>query len=296
MLIPDEAIGTDQASKFVLVVGEDGAVARKIVTLGPLHDGPARRARGPAPDDWVITKGLQRARPGQKVAPTRTEIQASAEPLSPSSSRRRSMARRCQVRRSQRPSRRRRRPRSKSRPAMRLSRFFIDRPDLRGGAVDLRHHHRCDRLSRLSDYPVSRDYAADNHRVGDLSRRQRADRRRYRCRRDRAGDQRRRRACSTCIPSRPTTAAVGITVSFEIGTDIDKAQVLVQNRVASAEPRLPEEVRRNGVTVRKNSPDILTRRAPGVARQQLRSGLHLELRRCSTCATCSRASRASAPC
>ena len=52
--------------------------------------------------------------------------------------------------------------------------------------------------------------------------------------------------------------SVSITVTFEIGYDIDKAQVLVQNRVASSEPRLPEEVRRNGVTVRKNSPDILT--------------------------------------
>ncbi|MEQ1712787.1 MAG: efflux RND transporter permease subunit, partial [Hyphomicrobium sp.] len=41
------------------------------------------------------------------------------------------------------------------------------------------------------------------------------------------------------------------------GTDIDKAQVLVQNRVSSSEPRLPEEVRRSGVTVRKNSPDLL---------------------------------------
>ncbi|HRD78805.1 MAG TPA: multidrug efflux RND transporter permease subunit, partial [Hyphomicrobiaceae bacterium] len=50
---------------------------------------------------------------------------------------------------------------------------------------------------------------------------------------------------------------LSITVTFDIGTDIDKAQVLVQNRVASAEPRLPEEVRRSGVTVRKNSPDLL---------------------------------------
>ena len=48
-----------------------------------------------------------------------------------------------------------------------------------------------------------------------------------------------------------------LTVTFDIGTDIDKAQVLVQNRVASAEPRLPEEVRRSGVTVRKNNPDLL---------------------------------------
>src|ERR1700741_1565559 len=40
-----------------------------------------------------------------------------------------------------------------------------------------------------------------------------------------------------------------LSVTFDIGTDIDKAQVLVQNRVAFAEPRLPEEVRRNGVQV-----------------------------------------------
>ncbi|MGF1551071.1 MAG: efflux RND transporter permease subunit [Paracoccaceae bacterium] len=48
-----------------------------------------------------------------------------------------------------------------------------------------------------------------------------------------------------------------ITVSFEIGTDLDQAQVLVQNRVAIAEPRLPEEVRRLGVVTRKASPDLL---------------------------------------
>jgi hydrophobe/amphiphile efflux-1 (HAE1) family protein len=48
-----------------------------------------------------------------------------------------------------------------------------------------------------------------------------------------------------------------ITVTFKLGTDLDKAQVLVQNRVAIAQPRLPQEVQRNGVTTRKNSPDIL---------------------------------------
>jgi hydrophobe/amphiphile efflux-1 (HAE1) family protein len=48
-----------------------------------------------------------------------------------------------------------------------------------------------------------------------------------------------------------------ITVTFRLGTDLDKAQVLVQNRVAIAQPQLPEEVQRNGVVTRKNSPDIL---------------------------------------
>ncbi|UUL83097.1 efflux RND transporter permease subunit [Sphingomonas qomolangmaensis] len=48
-----------------------------------------------------------------------------------------------------------------------------------------------------------------------------------------------------------------ITVTFAQGTDADQAQVLVQNRVASAEPRLPEQTRQIGVTVLKNSPDFL---------------------------------------
>ncbi len=48
-----------------------------------------------------------------------------------------------------------------------------------------------------------------------------------------------------------------ITVTFEIGTDLDEAQVLVQNRVAVAVPSLPEEVRRLGVVTRKTSPDFL---------------------------------------
>lgn len=50
---------------------------------------------------------------------------------------------------------------------------------------------------------------------------------------------------------------VSITVTFEQGTDVDQAQVLVQNRVATAQPRLPEQVKLIGVTVRKNSPDLL---------------------------------------
>lgn len=48
-----------------------------------------------------------------------------------------------------------------------------------------------------------------------------------------------------------------ITITFALGTDLDEAQVLVQNRVAIAEPRLPEEVRRRGVTTKKNSPDLM---------------------------------------
>ena len=47
-----------------------------------------------------------------------------------------------------------------------------------------------------------------------------------------------------------------LTVTFKLGTDVDKAQVQVQNRVAQALSKLPEEVRRLGVTTVKQSPDL----------------------------------------
>ena len=50
---------------------------------------------------------------------------------------------------------------------------------------------------------------------------------------------------------------VQITVTFKLGTNLDVAQVLVQNRVANAQPRLPQQVQATGVTVRKSSPDFL---------------------------------------
>ncbi|WP_337268592.1 efflux RND transporter permease subunit [Oryzifoliimicrobium ureilyticus] len=51
--------------------------------------------------------------------------------------------------------------------------------------------------------------------------------------------------------------AMSLTMTFKLGTDLDKAQVLVQNRVAIALPRLPQEVQRLGVTTDKSSPDLM---------------------------------------
>ncbi|TWB37552.1 efflux RND transporter permease subunit [Nitrospirillum pindoramense] len=50
---------------------------------------------------------------------------------------------------------------------------------------------------------------------------------------------------------------LSLTITFKLGTDIDKAQVLVQNRVSVAQPHLPDEVNRLGVTTRKNSPNLM---------------------------------------
>ena len=48
-----------------------------------------------------------------------------------------------------------------------------------------------------------------------------------------------------------------LTVTFKLGTNLDTAQVLTQNRVAIAQPRLPDAVQRLGVTVKKASPDLM---------------------------------------
>jgi multidrug efflux pump len=48
-----------------------------------------------------------------------------------------------------------------------------------------------------------------------------------------------------------------LTVTFKLGTDPDKAQQLVQNRVSQAEPRLPQNVRDLGITTVKSSPDLM---------------------------------------
>src|SRR5262245_578741 len=77
LLLPDEAIGTDQTNKYVLVVGGDSMVERRNVRLGPLVDGLRVVREGIAGAEWVVTRGLQRARPGSKVEPRRVAIEVS---------------------------------------------------------------------------------------------------------------------------------------------------------------------------------------------------------------------------
>src|SRR3954470_19563760 len=48
-----------------------------------------------------------------------------------------------------------------------------------------------------------------------------------------------------------------LTVTFDLGTDLNTALVMVQNRVTLALPLLPVEVQKQGITIRKKSPDIL---------------------------------------
>lgn len=74
LLVPDSAIGTDQARRVVSVVNADGTVTPTPVQLGPLVDGLRVIRSGIKPTDRVIIDGLQRAMPGAKVAPTNGQI------------------------------------------------------------------------------------------------------------------------------------------------------------------------------------------------------------------------------
>ena len=67
LLIPDEAIGTDQSKRFVMVVDKDGLVQRKFVIPGRLHEGMRAIDDGLTAEDRVIVGGLMRARPGMPV-------------------------------------------------------------------------------------------------------------------------------------------------------------------------------------------------------------------------------------
>ncbi len=70
LLVPDAAIGTDQAGKLVMVVQDDDMVVPKPVETGPLEDHAMRViTRGLLPTDRVVVKGLMRVRPGMKVEP-----------------------------------------------------------------------------------------------------------------------------------------------------------------------------------------------------------------------------------
>jgi membrane fusion protein, multidrug efflux system len=78
LLTRDDAIGTSQEGSYVLVVGTDNVVQRRIVKTGP-REGQLRVIEsGLDPGDWVVTEGVQRAFPGAKVEPQRSELTSAA--------------------------------------------------------------------------------------------------------------------------------------------------------------------------------------------------------------------------
>jgi len=76
LLVPDVALGSDQAGRYLLVVNSDNVVEQRKVRTGPLEGDLRVIESGLMPDDRVVIAGLLRAIPGQKVEPQLQKIEA----------------------------------------------------------------------------------------------------------------------------------------------------------------------------------------------------------------------------
>ena len=247
-VVPDTAVLSDQDRKYLLVLGKDNMVLRRDITPGRLLD-DGMRVVLPAPGEekaagnkdwiknwerqWVITVGLQRARvnyPSSRWTPT-------ASRSTP------------------------RLPRSKTihettRGSLMFARFFVDRPIFATVLSLVIVIVGLVALTRLpiAQYPevapptiqVSATYpGADAETVATTVATP--------IEQEVNGVERMLYMASRCT----NDGQMFLDVTFELGTDLDTAQVLVQNRVSVAEAKLPEDVKRIGVTTKKKSPSIL---------------------------------------
>ena len=80
LLVPNVALGSDQAGRYLLVVNSENVVEQRKVQTGPVEGDLRVIERGLKPDDRVVIAGLLRAIPGQKVDPQLQKIEASTVP------------------------------------------------------------------------------------------------------------------------------------------------------------------------------------------------------------------------
>ena len=86
LLVPESALGSDQAGRYLLVVNADNVVEQRKIKPGSLEDDGLRVVEGDIkPDDLVVVNGIQRSRPGQKVQPKKAGIVPAAAAATPKS-------------------------------------------------------------------------------------------------------------------------------------------------------------------------------------------------------------------
>ncbi|HWI58062.1 MAG TPA: efflux transporter periplasmic adaptor subunit, partial [Bacillota bacterium] len=77
LVVPAQAMGSDQEGDYVLVVGANDVVARRAVVKGPLTSKGYAIRRGLAAEDRIIVSGLMKARPGTRVTPLQATLASS---------------------------------------------------------------------------------------------------------------------------------------------------------------------------------------------------------------------------
>ena len=138
-----------------------------------------------------------------------------------------------------------------------MSKFFIHRPVFAGVIAIVIVLAGLLAAKLLRGRAVPRDRAADGADHHLLPGRERRDARRAPSPRRSRSSSRASRSCSYFSSTSSSNGNLQITATFEPGTNVDAAVFKVNNRVQLALPRLPDEVRRNGVIVQKRSFDIL---------------------------------------
>ena len=250
-LVIDDAIGTDQDKRYLWILKPDNSLERRTVTVGP-REGELRVVRtNLRPDETVIVNGLSslmQVPPGGKVDPTITEmplhrLAAAAGPATAASTAATGAATATAACGNGDRGR-----------EMNFARFFIDRPVLAivisiviviAGVISIPN-------LPISQYPeivpptviVSASYPGANAQtIADTVA---------------APIEQQVNGVEGLLylSSNSVDGAYNLTATFKLGTNLDTAQVQVQNRVAIAQPQLPSDVQRIGVTVKKASPDI----------------------------------------
>jgi RND family efflux transporter MFP subunit len=280
LLVIDRAIGSDQGLKYVYVLDADNKVEHRRVSTGALQpDGLRVITEGLQPDDWVVVGGLPQIRPRQEVRPDHITMPTLVGPSGASAAGARSE----QIEAASHPTKqgavteedrprepngaalqaplawrgRCRSPRGADlrKPAI-LSNFFIDRPifatvlsvviTLIGGLALV--------TLPLAQYPhitppgvsISISYPGASAQVV-------ADTVAAPIKQQVNGVPGMIYMSSQC----GNDGSYTLTVTFDIGTDLKTALVMVQNRVTLALPQLPTEVQNQGITIRKRTPDLL---------------------------------------
>ena len=292
LLVPERALGADQQGRYVLVVNDQNVVEHRSVTPGIKVEGLRVVEQGLKGDEWVVVDGLLRARPGAKVDPQRGDAPAfGRDPATAAPEADRPARRRPPTARS-RPHPPTTEPSPAREPADRpapLARQELTREGparcspassstARSSPTSSRSSRcssACVALCRLpvEQYPeiTPPTVQVATQSIPAPTREVVADTVAAPIEQQVNGVENMLYMSSTCSSDGSYT----LTVTFEIGTDLDMAQVLVQNRVAIAEPQLPEEVRRQGVTVKKQSTNIILVVVADLARRRRYDSLFL---------------------